>query len=46
MKLPIRELVAGHAGADGGAAQPEPLHSVHELLHGQVGELDPDHLGR
>ena len=39
MKLRIGELVAGDARADGGAAQPELLHTVHELLHREIGKL-------
>ena len=40
MKLRVGELVVGDARADGGAAEPELLHAVDELLHRQVRELE------
>jgi hypothetical protein len=40
MELGVGKLVAGHAGPDGGAAQPELLDAVLELLDGQVRVLE------
>src|SRR5262249_52869573 len=42
MKLRVRELVPGNARADGGAAQPELLDAVLELLDRQIGKLECD----
>src|SRR5262249_60383526 len=40
MKLRIGELVVGDARADGGAAEPELLDPVDQLLHRQIRELE------
>src|SRR6059036_743150 len=42
VELRVGELVAGDARADGGAAEPELLHPVDELLHREVRKLERD----
>jgi hypothetical protein len=42
VELRIRELIAGHARADRGAAEPELLHAVYQLLDREVRELKGD----